>query len=134
MTRNPKERTVLVIDDDPDVVTYLEAVLRDNGYRAISAPDGGQGLALARRELPDLICLDISMPEPTGVRVYRELRDDPRMRAIPVVMITGVQKEFREFIHHRKHVPPPDGYIAKPFQVKELLETLDRVLTAAAPS
>ncbi len=121
-------RTILVVDDDPDVLTYLRTVLEDGGYRPVCVDNGRDGLARARRERPDLICLDIAMPEPTGVRVYRELRQDPELADIPVVMITGVQKEFKEFIHHRKHVPPPDGYIAKPFDVQELLDLLDTIL------
>jgi CheY-like chemotaxis protein len=126
---------VLVVDDDPDIVTYLEMVLRDNGYEPMCAGDGTRGLAMARQRRPDLICLDIAMPEPTGVRVYRELRDDPELKDIPVVMITGVQKEFKEFIHHRKKVPPPDGYISKPFDVRELLDTLSKLLKpAGAPT
>lgn len=125
-----RERTkVLVVDDDPDVVAYLEAVLRDNGYEPICAFDGATGLALAREQRPAAICLDIAMPEPTGVRVYRDLRDDPELRIIPVIMITGVLPQFREFIHHRKRVPPPDGYIAKPFEAQEVLDALERVLT-----
>ena len=128
MTTQQSRKRVLVIDDDLDVVTYLEAILRDNGYEPLCATDGTEGLALARRHLPDLICLDIVMPDPTGVRVYREMRDDPALAGIPVVMITGIQPEFKEFIHHRKIVPPPDGYIAKPFAVSDLLDTLQRLL------
>lgn len=133
MIREEPPKKILVVDDEPDVVAYLETVLRDNGYEPLCANDGTQGLALARQHKPDLICLDISMPAPTGVRVYRELRDDPELRAIPVVMVTGVPKQFKEFIHHRKRVPPPDGYIAKPFDVKELLGTLERLLGATVP-
>ena len=130
MADNPKR--ILVIDDEQDVVSYLEAVLRDNGYEVVSTTDGSQAVALARTHHPNLVCLDIAMPEPTGVRIYRDLRDDPDLALIPVVMITGVIHQFRDFIHHRKHVPPPDGYIAKPFEVTELLETLERLLAAPA--
>jgi len=129
MTPTEQPKKILVVDDDPDIVGYLETVLRDNGYEPLCALDGTQGLVLARQRKPDLICLDISMPAPTGVRVYRELRDDPELRSIPVVMVTGVQKEFKEFIHRRKRVPPPDGYISKPFDVDDLLATLRRLLT-----
>ena len=128
MTTATATRTILVVDDDADVLTYLRTVLEDGGYRPVCVDNGNDGLAHARRERPDLICLDIAMPEPTGVRVYRELRSDPDLATVPVVMITGVQKEFKEFIHHRKHVPPPDGYIAKPFDVQELLDLLDTIL------
>ena len=123
---------VLVIDDDQDVVSYLESILNDNGYEAIGTTDSAGGLVLARTVHPDLICLDIVMPPPTGVKVYRELREDPALARIPVVMITGVMQQFREFIHHRKKVPPPDGYIAKPFEIPELLATLERLLGTPA--
>ena len=79
MTAAEGEVTILVIDDDPDVLAYLGAVFSDRGYRVLTAGDGGKGLDLARREGPDLICLDISMPPPTGVRVYRETTDDVGM-------------------------------------------------------
>jgi len=133
MTSTSLAPKILVVDDDPDIVKYLETVLRDNGYEVLTAGGGEQGLALARSERPDLICLDIAMPEPTGVRVYRDLRDDPELRTIPVVMVTGILPQFREFIHRRKRVPPPAGYISKPFEVAELLATIERVLGVAAP-
>jgi CheY-like chemotaxis protein len=123
---------ILIIDDDRDVVSYLETVLRDAGYTTVGTTSSSEGLKLARQLKPDLICLDIVMPEPTGVRVFRELRDDAELAGIPVVMITGVLPQFKEFIHHRKRVPPPDGYIAKPFEVGELLSTVERVLGAPA--
>jgi len=125
---------VLVIDDDQDVVSYLESILNDNGYETVGTTDSAVGVDLARSIHPDLICLDIVMPPPTGVKVYRALRDDPALSRIPVVMITGVMQQFREFIHHRKKVPPPDGYIAKPFEIPELLATLERILGAAVGS
>jgi len=121
---------VLIIDDDPDVVSYLETVLGDAGYATVGTTSSAEALALARQLRPQLICLDIVMPEPTGVRVYRELRDDPELARIPVVMITGVMPQFEQFIHHRKRVPPPDGYIAKPFELEQLLATVERVLAA----
>ncbi len=123
---------ILVIDDDPDVVSYLEAVLRDNGFEVLCAGDGDVGLRLAREEHPDLVCLDISMPAPSGVRVYRELRGDPVLATIPVVMVTGVPREFEDFIGHRSQVPPPDGYLAKPFEVDDLLAVVRRLLPQPA--
>ncbi len=132
MAQPPVRPRVLIIDDEQDVVTYLESVLNDNGFEATGTTDGAEGLALARRLRPDLICLDVVMPPPTGVRVYRDLRGDPALAAIPVVMVTGVQKEFKGFIHHRKLVRPPDAYVSKPFDVAELLATLRRLLPAAA--
>lgn len=126
-----KRGRILVIDDDADIVAYLGTILRDHGYEVLSATDGTAGLELARRERPDLICLDIAMPPPTGVRVYRELRDDSALHGIPVVMVTGVMPQFKEFIHHRKKVPPPDGYIQKPFEPADVIATVGRLLAPA---
>ena len=125
---------ILVIDDDPDVVAYLSAVFGDRGYRVLTAAGGEEGLELARRERPDLVCLDISMPPPTGVRVYRELRSDPALRDIPVVMVTGVLKQFEGFIKSRGQAPPPDGYVSKPFEPGEILRVVEELLASAVPA
>jgi CheY-like chemotaxis protein len=127
-----KPGRILVIDDDADIVTYLGTILKDHGYEVLTATDGAAGLETARRDRPDLICLDIAMPPPTGVRVYRDLRDDPELKGIPVVMVTGVMPQFKEFIHHRKKVPPPDGYIQKPFDPADVIATVGRLLTPVA--
>lgn len=119
---------ILVIDDEPDVVSYLEALFRDNGYEVVSTTDSAAAMQLAQECRPDLICLDISMPEPTGVRLYRDFRSDKELAGVPVLMITGVMQQFKEFIHHRKHVPPPDGYISKPFEPTEVIGTVAKLL------
>jgi CheY-like chemotaxis protein len=130
MSEAQSDVTILVIDDDPDVLAYLGAVFTDRGWRVLTAGDGERGLELARQEGPDLICLDISMPPPTGVRVYRELRGDPALREIPVVMVTGVMKQFEGFIKSRRQVPPPDGYVSKPFEAGEVLQVVEGLLQA----
>ncbi len=121
-------KKILVIDDEPDVVTYLGAIIEDNGMTAISARDGAEGIARARSEKPDLITLDISMPEKSGVRMLRELQADPAIASIPVVVVTGLSKDFKGFIHKRRHLDPPDGYIAKPIDEAEVLSVLSRLL------
>ena len=83
-------KKVLVLDDEPNVVAYLETLLQDNGYDTVSAGDGREGMEKARSEKPDLITLDISMPEESGVRFFRELKEDPDLAGIPVVIVTGV--------------------------------------------
>ena len=74
--------------------TYLETLSRDNGYRVLTADGGEEGLALARQHHPDVICLDISMHALSGIRVHRDLRDDPALASIPVVMVTGAPRQF----------------------------------------
>ncbi len=121
-------KKIIVIDDDPDIITYLTTLLDDNGYDSITAVNGVEGLAKTRSERPDLILLDITMPEKSGVRYYRDVRDDPDLAKIPVVMVTGVMKEFEKFIKTRRQVPPPDGYINKPIDEKKLLDTIAELL------
>ncbi|MFC1705991.1 response regulator [Planctomycetota bacterium] len=122
------DKTIIVIDDEPSMVTFLTALLEDNGYATVTARDGQEGLEKTRSERPDLILLDITMPEKSGVKYYREVRDDPDLKSIPVVMVTGVSDDFEKFISTRKQVPPPDGYLSKPVDNQELLETIAKLL------
>ena len=127
-------KKILVLDDEPDVVTYLETLLRDNGYDTVSARDGREGMEKTLSEKPDLITLDISMPEQSGVRFYRELKDSPDLASIPVVVVTAVTgyggkpEDVQKFISSRKHVPPPEGFVAKPIDREELLEKIKTLL------
>lgn len=121
-------KKIIVIDDEPDIVTFLTTLLEDNGYATVSAKDGQEGFEKIRAENPDLVLLDITMPEKSGVRCYRDLRSDPELQSIPVVIVTGVAKEFKGFISSRRQVPPPDGFIAKPIDKQELLDVVARLL------
>jgi two-component system, cell cycle response regulator DivK len=125
------KKKIIIIDDDPDIVTFLKVFLEDNGYSTMTAKDGVEGLALAQKSPPDLICLDITMPEKSGVKFYREVRADPALQKIPVVMVTGVMEEFQKFISTRRQVPPPDGYITKPIDQAKLLETIQKLLSSS---
>ncbi len=121
-------KTILVIDDEPDIVTFLTTLLEDNGFRVISAQDGQKGIEAARAERPDLVTLDITMPEKSGVGFYRELKKDPELGKVPVVIVTGVSTDFKQFISKRRQVPPPDGYISKPIEEGEFLRIIRDLL------
>ncbi len=128
-------RKILVLDDEANVVTYLETLLQDNGYDTVSAGDGREGMEKTKSEKPDLITLDISMPEESGVRFYRDLKGDPELASIPVVIVTGVTgyggrpEDFQKFISSRKQIPPPEGFIAKPIDRDELLQAIGALLS-----
>ena len=128
------KKKILVIDDDAELITYLEALLQDNGYDTLTAENGKTGFEKAKKERPDLICLDISMPEESGIRCYRNLRDDAALKKTPVVMVTGVTGEagdpepFKKFISTRRQVPPPDAFFSKPFDRTEFLANLAALL------
>jgi CheY-like chemotaxis protein len=126
-------KRILVIDDEEDVITYLTTLLEENGYETLSAMNGKEGLERIKSENPDLICLDILMPEKSGISLYRELKKDTEHNKIPVVIVTGFKADeyplidFRKFIYERA-VPGPDGYIDKPIDKKALLDTIKNIL------
>ena len=121
-------KTVLVVDDDPDAREFLTTVLRDNGFTATTAEDGNEALAMIEQNVPDLVALDIAMPEKSGVAVYRKLREDDRLKSVPVIIITGISDDFKKFISSRRQVPPPEGYISKPVDHEEFLKMVRDLL------
>ena len=121
-------KKILVVDDEPDVVTYLSTVLKDAGYETIEASNGEAAMAAVLSKRPDLITLDITMPEMTGVKTYRKLKEDAKLKNIPVVIVTGVAHEFKKFISTREQVPPPEGYLEKPVKPEDLLSEVRRLL------
>ena len=129
------QRRALVIDDEPDQTTYLSTLLEDRGWIARKANSADDGLALAREEVPDVVLLDVMMPERGGLSTLIALRKDPRTKSVPVVLVTGIQDtlthDFRSFLDRfKKH--HPDAYIEKPVDPERLMETLEEVCGAAA--
>lgn len=123
-----KQKKILVIDDDANLVAFMTALLQDNGYQVVSARDGKEGLEKVGTDKPDVVLLDITMPEKSGVRFYRDLRENAATKALPVIMVTGVMEEFKKFISTRRQVPPPEGYLSKPVDKDELLCTIAAIL------
>jgi CheY-like chemotaxis protein len=114
-------KRILIVDDEQDIRTYLSALLGDQGYETMEARDGGEALQMIQAAPPDLITLDISMPEKSGVRFFRELKMDDRWKAIPVVVVTGVSTDMKSFISSRHQLPAPEGFVAKPIDREEIL-------------
>jgi len=81
-----------------------------------------------RSEHPDLVTLDITMPSKTGVTVYRDIKQNDELKGTPVLMVTGVQPEFRKFISTRDQVPPPEGYLEKPVALADVLSEVRRLI------
>lgn len=123
-------RTILIVEDEPDVAAYLQAFFEDNGFNAVVAADGKEGFEKAKAGHPDLITLDITMPEESGVRMLRDLQAGEATADIPVVIITGVAHAFKRFIETRKQVRPPAGYFEKPIDRQELLAKVNEILGA----
>ncbi len=122
-------KKILVIDDDENLVTFMKALLEDNDYDPVVASNGQEGLDKLQSEKPDLVLLDITMPEKSGVRFYRDVREsDQEYKDVPIIMVTGVMEEFKKFISTRRQVPPPDGYISKPVDKQALLDKIRELL------
>jgi CheY-like chemotaxis protein len=123
-----KVKLVLVVDDEEDVIAYLTSLLEDNGYKTISAANGAEGFELAKEKHPDLISLDITMDEESGVRMFRNIQGDENTADIPVMIVTGVSKDFKQFIESRKQVKPPAAYFEKPIDKAEFISKVKELI------
>jgi two-component system alkaline phosphatase synthesis response regulator PhoP len=95
-------KQVLLVDDDHNASRYLSVVLSDNGYDAVLAYDGSEGLAKIKQSTPDLIVLDVMMPKKTGFVLFKQLKEDKRYRDIPILMISGVAGVLQELEEHKE--------------------------------
>ena len=122
---NTDAKRILIVDDDAEIVESLRYALEAKKYTVLIARDGNQGLAMAEREDPDLVILDMMMPKRSGFLVLEKLR---RTRAVPlkVIMITA-----NEGSRHKAYAEMlgVDDYIRKPFAMERLVESVDRLLS-----
>ncbi len=116
-----KPKKILVVDDEEDIVEFYEQLLEDNGYEVISAYDGQQALALVKEDKPDLILLDLQMPEETGTGFYRKLRNKTELKDTPVIIISGLSGR-------NVAVSKSVVVIDKPPKEQEILEEVSKAL------
>jgi two-component system phosphate regulon response regulator PhoB len=129
-----EKRKILVIDDELDMRTFLSTLFETGGYKPLVAADGLEGLRKAREAKPSIIILNAMMPKEGGIQLYRNLKNDPMTRDIPVIMLSGIGK--KTFFHSQNvlngyaghTLPEPEAYIEKPLEPEELLELTGRVL------
>lgn len=116
-------RTVLLVDDDPVIVSAIRTVLESRGYRVLTANDGNHGLAVAEQEAPDLVVCDMMMPKKSGLIVLEKLRSR-KDRCPRIIMITA-----NEGTRHRDYAQylGVDDYLRKPFDLARLLESVQRL-------
>ncbi len=127
-------KKVLVVDDDPDVRSFVVTVLEENQYTPLVAEDGVEGLEKIKREAPDLVVLDVLMPRSSGIRLYRTLKTEDEFKTIPVVMFTGIS--LRSFLKSQKlleefkgqAVPEPEIYLEKPVEPDELANAVKKMI------
>ena len=128
------KKKILIVDDEPDIVSYLEMVLQDQGYETYTAVNGNEAMEAVKRDRPDLVTLDITMPEASGTRFYKEIRLDPDLSSIPVIIVTAVtglggdKYAYEKFISNRRLVPAPEGFFPKPIDRGEFLNAIGEIL------
>jgi CheY-like chemotaxis protein len=123
-------KIALIIDDEPDIATYHATLLSDHGWEVRTALSGDEGLDAAKKERPDVVLLDVMMPERGGLSTLIGFRNDPQLAQIPVVLVTGIQEtltaDFEHFLERFKSYHP-DGYVEKPIDPKRLLAVIDEL-------
>ncbi len=116
---------ILVVDDEPSIVRPLMFILKKNGYKVLTASNGEEGLQVARDEKPVLIFLDVMMPKKNGYEVCRELKEDPDLKNIYVIILTARGVELSKV---EKDQVQADEYMAKPFSPIKVVEKVNSIL------
>ncbi|MCB2188350.1 MAG: response regulator [Deltaproteobacteria bacterium] len=115
---------ILIIDDEKHVVSFLEDIFHDNGFQTVAAKDGDEGFELMKKEKPDLITLDLQMPNERGTKFYQRFRKDVECNKIPIVVVTG-QSSPEKALKPCKIA----GLVSKPFDPDVLLSVVNQALT-----
>jgi DNA-binding response OmpR family regulator len=127
MAEEPKR--VVCIEDEPEMIDLVQLILGRRGFDVIGANGGIEGLETVRREKPDLVLLDLMMPDMDGWEVYQQIKADEELREIPVVVVTAKAQSIDKVLG--LHIAKVDDYITKPFGPQELLASVEKILGLA---
>jgi len=131
MTRN-SNKLILCIEDEPEMIDLIRLILTRRGFEVNGANGGKEGLEFIRKEKPDLVLLDLMMPDMDGWEVYQQMKADEKTRDIPVIVVTAKAQSIDKVLG--LHIAKVDDYIAKPFSPQELLASVDTVLGLKKPA
>jgi two-component system phosphate regulon response regulator PhoB len=131
LARKAAMAKILVVDDEPDAIELIKFNLKGAGYDVLTASDGDEALKKARSVLPDLIILDVMLPEVDGLEVCKILRRDQRVSATPVLMLTAKAAEIDRVLGLELGA---DDYVTKPFSPRELILRVKRLLRTGQPT
>ncbi len=118
---------VVCIEDDTEMIDLVKLILNRKGFVVTGATGGKAGLDAILREQPDLVLLDLMMPDVDGWEVYQQMKADEGMRDIPVIVVTAKAQSIDKVLG--LHIAKVDDYITKPFGPRELLESVEKVLS-----
>ncbi|MEO8704347.1 MAG: response regulator [Kofleriaceae bacterium] len=123
----PTSATILVVDDDPEIVSMLSTRLGARGYKVSTASDGHRAIELAKREVPDVMLLDVMMPGKSGWEVARAIKQDPATAGIKIVMVTAIGEQVNEIT---SPLYGADAHIDKPFEFEKLERVISQLVTS----
>jgi two-component system response regulator VicR len=129
MTGNTDAIKIVCIEDDPEMIDLVKLILTRKGYEVTGATGGKAGLKTVEDIKPDLVLLDLMMPDMDGWEVYKQMRDNETMKHIPVIVVTAKAQSIDKVLG--LHIAKVDDYITKPFGPSELLSSVLRVLEEA---
>jgi DNA-binding response OmpR family regulator len=119
-------KRLVYIEDEPEMIDLVRLILNRRGYEVLGASGGYQGLEMIRQELPDLVLLDLMMPDMDGWDVYQQMKSDELTRYIPVIVVTAKAQSIDKVLG--LHIAKVEDYISKPFSPQELMDSVERVL------
>jgi len=131
MSKNDN-KLILYIEDEPEMIDLIRLILNRRGFEVKGANGGKEGLESIRKEKPDLVLLDLMMPDMDGWEVYQQMKADETTRDIPVIVVTAKAQSIDKVLG--LHIAKVDDYIAKPFSPQELLNSVDSVLSQKKPA
>ncbi len=123
---NMNEKKILCIEDEAEMIDLIRLILGRRGYEVIGAPGGVDGIKKVKEMLPDLVLLDLMMPDMDGWEVYQQMKADETTRNIPVVVVTAKAQNIDKVLG--LHIAKVDDYITKPFSPAELLASVEKIL------
>jgi DNA-binding response OmpR family regulator len=128
---NPKHRVVW-IEDDPELLRLGQLVLSHKGFEVITVNDSREGFETIRREKPDLVLLDLMMPDVDGWAIYNQIKAEAELKDTPVIVVTAKAQAADKAL--ALHLAKVDGYLVKPYDQNQLLDMMDQVMSRKRPS
>ena len=122
------KKKVVCIEDESEIIDLIRLILGRKGFDLTGAAGGLEGLETIRRVKPDLVLLDLMMPDMDGWEVYQQMKADPELKNIPVIVVTAKAQSIDKILG--LHIAKVDDYVTKPFGPQELLQSVERVLSA----
>jgi len=123
-----ESKKILIVDDESDVIEWMTVFFEDNGYATISAANGADAFAKAKSEKPDLVTLDITMDQESGMRALKNLQTNEETKDIPIIICTGISPDMRQFIDRTKQVQNPAAFLEKPIDRDVLLQKVRELI------